>query len=523
MNQVTETKQGVVKPALDDFSGSTLAGNYLLQKIIGRGGMATVYEAEQVNLKRAVAIKLLRPSDHGMRNDPACMERFLREASCGAALRSPYTVTIYDFGTTTLDNFPVCYIVMERLRGSTLRGVLRTAGTLTPDRAIRIGTQIALAIHEAHQQGFLHRDLKPCNVFLERHKDTADHVKVLDFGLVKNLLESQEDDGLTQHGILLGSPNYMSPEQVRSDTTDCRSDIYALGIILYEMLAGRPPFAQKDNVQILLAHTSKEPPPLLARAPSTPPPLAELIHACLAKNPAERPKSMEELQILLMEIHQAYYPRSNGQLSPLMESDSQLLSGSLSLSLSQSQSLSGTRSLGQNTGSMGSAAMGSAFIVAPPSSAGISTPGQSGKPNASKIAAGLIAALGIVLAVGALSRQSGTAATTAGRGGTRAPAAAASDATTETRVAADSTQAQPSSAGLTRLTARIQSEPLGATVTFGDHTCRTPCEMPLEQGEYQENTATLFTFRKDGYHDTSVSRRLTGPVTNITVTLVEDK
>src|SRR5688572_10611153 len=220
----------------DPLIGRTINERYRIVGTIARGGMGKVYRAEQQPLGRLVALKVLNPNYTGD-NDPEFHKRFFLEASIASKLTHPNTVTIFDYGKTDDEVF---YIAMELLEGRTLHRALREEGPFPPDRAMHIARQVCRSLREAHTLGVIHRDLKPANVYLVQHGDENDFVKVLDFGLVKNLDEKGEE--LTQTGLFMGSPKYMSPEQIRGERVDSRVDVYALGVMMYEMLTGKVPF-----------------------------------------------------------------------------------------------------------------------------------------------------------------------------------------------------------------------------------------------------------------------------------------
>ncbi len=275
----------------DPLIGRTINGRFKITGLVARGGMGTVYRAEQAPLGRICAVKVLKPSDAGTR-DPDFSKRFSREASIASKLTHPNTVTIFDYGCTEDD---VYYMAMEYLVGQTLRRAIRKAGFFAQDRAIHVARQICRALSEAHSFGVIHRDLKPANIFLVEHGDEVDFVKVLDFGLVKRVSETKGEE-LTRAGFSMGSPKYMAPERIRGDRVDARTDIYSLGIIMYEMIAGKAPFDGSSN-NVLMAQVQQEPLPLRQVNPkarvSTA--LEEIIAKSMAKDPRVRFDSMDDL------------------------------------------------------------------------------------------------------------------------------------------------------------------------------------------------------------------------------------
>ena len=286
--QATATKSGAPDPLL----GRVIADRFKITDLIARGGMGKVYRAEQAPLGRLCALKVLNPNYNGDA-DPEFHRRFYREASISSRINHPNSVTIFDYGKTDDE---IYYIAMEYLEGQTLHHALRDAGTFPEERAGRIAQQICRALREAHALGVIHRDLKPANIFLTRHGDDDDFVKVLDFGLVKQLSERPEEQ-LTRTGLFMGSPKYMAPEQIQGGDVDARTDIYSLGIILYEMLAGKVPFDRPTSVSILMAHVGEPPPAMREVNPNLvcSPAFEDLVMRCIAKDPNERCTTMDEL------------------------------------------------------------------------------------------------------------------------------------------------------------------------------------------------------------------------------------
>jgi eukaryotic-like serine/threonine-protein kinase len=263
-----------------------LGDRYRLVRMIGSGGMGTVWEAEDETLGRPVAVKVLSESlaagEHAVR-------RFEREAQAAARLSGPYIAAVYDFGRS--EGRP--YIVMELVRGETLADRLAREGPLPPREASRIATQVAEALEEAHRAGIVHRDVKPGNVMLT----PAGDVKVMDFGIAAAAWAER----VTTPGLVLGTPSYLAPEQAKSEKTTPASDVYALGAMLYEMVAGRPPFVAESPVALALAHIREDPRPLDQVADGVPPSLASASMAALAKDPAERPPSAAAFASMLRE------------------------------------------------------------------------------------------------------------------------------------------------------------------------------------------------------------------------------
>ncbi len=274
----------------DPLLGALVAGKYRVSEMVARGGMGRIYRAVQEPLGRAVALKVLTPSFSA--EDPESLERrFLREAATCASLTHPNTVTVFDYGALTLSGQETFFIVMEFVEGRTLHNEIRRNGPLTATRAIRVAREICRSLREAHQHGIVHRDLKPSNVMLVT-RDEGESVKVLDFGVAKVLQAGNET--LTHDGSFVGSPRYSAPEQIRGEEVDARADVYALGVVMYEMLSGQPPFARQEAMRTLMAHLQDEVPPLPPRCPTPPPPALEtLIMACLEKDRDRRPQSID--------------------------------------------------------------------------------------------------------------------------------------------------------------------------------------------------------------------------------------
>lgn len=277
----------------DPLVGRLIDGRYRIVEPLGSGGMGRVYRAVQIGLERKVALKVL-PEGHADPRDLTFVKRFCLEASVTARLGHPNTVVIHDYGRSDDGIF---YIAMEYLEGRTLADVLDADGALGTPRVLRIGTQIARAAREAHRNGLVHRDLKPSNVMLVAREDEPDFVKVLDFGLAKFFVRADYD--LSQSGAFLGSPQYMAPELLRNAPPSPRTDIYSLGVMLYEMACGRPPFAAPSSIAVLLEHASAQPKrPRLVDA-KIPHALENVILKAMAKDPEARYASMDELLVAL--------------------------------------------------------------------------------------------------------------------------------------------------------------------------------------------------------------------------------
>lgn len=281
--------------SLGDLTGRTLSGRYELVDRIGGGGMGEVYRAEHSLIKKQVAIKLLYPELAG----DSVIERFRREAQASAHIDHPNICASTDFGETDDGIF---YLVMEYLDGRTLDEVLDDEGTFEPARAIHIARQICAALEQADELDIIHRDLKPENVMLVRRGSDEDFVKLLDFGIAR--VRMGQEAKLTQTGMVFGTPNFMSPEQAAGDPMDHRADLYAVGLLLFQMLTGRPPFQAERGSQVMAMHVSQDPPsPSAIASQSIPAELESLILELLAKEPSERPDSATDVRERLDDLY----------------------------------------------------------------------------------------------------------------------------------------------------------------------------------------------------------------------------
>ena len=268
------------------------SGRYRIIRHLARGGMAEVYLAEDVLLSRTVALKVLFPE---LAQDEAFVERFRREARAAASLNHHNIVSVYDFG----EDEGSWFIVMEYVDGETLRHIIRGDGPMEPARAAEIGAEVAAALAAAHARGIVHRDVKPANVLIAASTGT---VKVTDFGIARAANARQ---GLTMPGTVLGTATYLSPEQAQGAAVDHRTDLYSLGMVLYEMLAGRPPFTGDTPVAIAYRHLKEQAPPPSTHNPRVPPALDAIVMKAMAKDPAARQASAEELRTQLLDFDRA--------------------------------------------------------------------------------------------------------------------------------------------------------------------------------------------------------------------------
>ena len=279
------------------MAGTVLAGRYRIGSMLGEGGMGAVFEGEHLLMHKRVAIKMLHPD---VSQTGEMVQRFEREAMAAAHIDHPNVVTATDFGHTPEG---ACFLVLEYVEGQNLRQVMANCGALGARRSLHIAEQVASVLVKAHGLGIVHRDLKPDNVMLVERDGDADFVKVLDFGIAKVPVESLQGQqvatgqGLTRLGVMYGTPEYMAPEQAMGTGVDHRADLYALGIMLFEMLTGERPFDADNVVSLVTMHIVDAPPHLNARRPdiTMPAGLDELVQQLLAKDREQRPASAREV------------------------------------------------------------------------------------------------------------------------------------------------------------------------------------------------------------------------------------
>ncbi|MCS7080726.1 MAG: serine/threonine protein kinase [Chloracidobacterium sp.] len=277
----------------DPLIGQVLEGKYQIQSKIGQGATGAIYRAERINIGDCVAVKVLKPE---FAEDYTAAERFRREALALGRIRHPNVIAIYDyFERPGQDNRPASiFLVMELLSGKTLRDVLRQEQVLDIRRAVRLMVQVCSALHVAHERNVIHRDLKPENIMIEQYDRRQEMVKVIDFGLARLRLTGKLIKTLTERGRVAGTPYYMAPEQWMDRPLDARTDVYALGIICYEMLTGRVPFNAENVMQLASKHVKTPPQPPIELRRDLPRGLSQAVLKALAKHPQERPATALE-------------------------------------------------------------------------------------------------------------------------------------------------------------------------------------------------------------------------------------
>ncbi len=283
-------------PGLERFVGETIAGRYEVEKLLGEGGMGAVFKARHAGLKRDVAVKLMHAE---VSRDPQVSARFDREAQSASRLDHPNCVRVTDFGTWNPPDgsLPAKFMVMQYLEGHELSRDL--GHPLSAERALDLMGQILEGLTHAHEHGIIHRDIKPENVFVTTDHTGAETLKIVDFGLAKIVSGEGSKDQMTKAGLVFGTPRYMSPEQAAGGQIDERTDLYACGIILYEMLAGHPPFDAEDLVGLLRAQITQEPPPLPSGVPA---PLSAIVMRLLQKSAKDRYESARQVREVLRNV-----------------------------------------------------------------------------------------------------------------------------------------------------------------------------------------------------------------------------
>jgi serine/threonine-protein kinase len=277
-----------------------LSDRYELGEILGFGGMSEVHLARDQRLHRDVAIKVLRAD---LARDPSFYLRFRREAQNAAALNHPAIVAVYDTGEAETTTGPLPYIVMEYVDGVTLRDIVHTDGPMPVKRAIEVIADACQALNFSHQHGIIHRDVKPANIMISK----TGAVKVMDFGIARAIADA---NSVTQTAAVIGTAQYLSPEQARGEKVDARSDVYSLGCVLYEILTGEPPFVGDSPVAVAYQHVREDPIPPSQRHDGIPPELDAVVLKALAKNPDNRYQTAAEMRSDLVRVHSGEQPEA---------------------------------------------------------------------------------------------------------------------------------------------------------------------------------------------------------------------
>ena len=284
-----------------------LSNRYELGETLGYGGMSEVHKGRDVRLGRDVAIKVLRAD---LARDKTFQERFRREAQNSAALNHPAIVAVYDTGETQTEYGPLPYIVMEYVDGRTLRDMVKTQGPLSGKRAMEVMADVSAALDFSHRHGIVHRDVKPANVMITR----SGAVKVMDFGIARAVHDGQA--AVTQTAAVIGTAQYLSPEQARGEAVDGRSDVYASGCVLFELLTGEPPFTGDSPVAVAYQHVREDPKPPSSLNPNVTPALDAIVLKAMAKGPANRYQSAAEMRADLVRVLSGQRPSAPAVMTP---------------------------------------------------------------------------------------------------------------------------------------------------------------------------------------------------------------
>ncbi|HVH44505.1 MAG TPA: protein kinase, partial [Labilithrix sp.] len=429
---VPTTPAGAITASLGIATGVLLDGKYLVGRIIGAGAVGIVFEAKNVELDETVALKCLRPE---MLIDPGVVARFAREAKAAAAIKSEYVATVHDVGMTD-DGVP--FIVMEYLEGKDLGTVVADSGTLSPRSAVEYALHVCEALAVAHSKGIVHRDIKPENLLLTERAGGMRIVKVLDFGISKTALTGsifQNELPLVKTVNLMGTPLYMSPEQVRvSDSVDVRSDIWSLGMVIYEILTGQTAFAGQSITEICAAILEASPQPIERYRSDLPSGLVEVISKCLQKDVDKRFQNIAELALALapfgpkrtrLNVERAVAVlQASGHFDPAVRVNSTVppspgdFLGQLSIPRAPAvPTTSGIVPAPTSSAPMvASPASEPALASSLPAQGGGTLPGAPADPRRKRIvlAAGALAMLALVSGIVAVTRQGATAAAASG-------------------------------------------------------------------------------------------------------------
>jgi len=447
-------------------------GNYRLIELIGRGGMGWVYRAEHVRLGRQVALKLLKP-EYALRHDSVA--RFFQEARAVNKIRHRNIVDITDF--VELDDHTT-FIIMELLRGQPLSSLARTQGPLPQGRLLAILAQIADSLGATHEEGIVHRDMKPDNIFIVDPGDGSDLVKLLDFGVAKLIAQDEDAGWETKAGSVIGTPAYMSPEQAGGLQVDGRSDIYSVGAIMYELFCGQPMFRARSFGEYVRLHLNEAPPhPRRTELGSSLDPRVEqMILRCIAKSPDARYQSMRALRNDLLEALGAI---ETGMLTPSLAAPSGLRAPHPT-----PHHVSSTAPVPRH-----SPASRMPWLFA-----------------AGAVFLGVAAGLAFFLA----ARGDGPDSTEAQRAANPPPVTAPQQPV----VSSIDPPSDPVVRPPAQITIRFTSEPSGATVTptrGGSSGCRTPCDFTIDPGDGGSLVRRQFAVRRRGYQGTTVDIDLSAP------------
>lgn len=284
-----------------------LSDRYELGEILGFGGMSEVHLARDLRLHRDVAVKVLRAD---LARDPSFYLRFRREAQNAAALNHPAIVAVYDTGEAETSSGPLPYIVMEYVDGVTLRDIIHNDGPMPARRALEVIADACQALNFSHQHGIIHRDVKPANIMISK----SGAVKVMDFGIARAIADS--GNSVTQTAAVIGTAQYLSPEQARGESVDARSDVYSLGCVLYELLTGEPPFVGDSPVSVAYQHVREDPEPPSHKHPGITAELDAVVLKSLAKNPDNRYQTAAEMRADLVRVHSGEKPEAPKVLTP---------------------------------------------------------------------------------------------------------------------------------------------------------------------------------------------------------------
>ncbi|HXN40998.1 MAG TPA: serine/threonine-protein kinase, partial [Myxococcaceae bacterium] len=300
---------------VESHIGHTVAKKFRIEKLIGEGGMGKVYQARILALDKPVALKVLRGS---LMAEPRTVARFRREAQAASRLSHPNSINVLDFGETDSGAY---YIAMEWVDGKDLHAVLTKDWPLPEARVIRLVSQVLSALSDAHAAGIIHRDLKPENIMVQQLRDEPDFVKVLDFGIAKIVDPLTEDGPLTRAGFVCGTPEYMSPEQAGGGDLDARSDLYSVGVLLYQLTTGVLPFVDPSGAVVAAKQLTELPVPPRRRRPGAmiSAGMERLILKALSKDPAARPQTAEKFKDELLACTQAPAPPAFGLDAPSVE------------------------------------------------------------------------------------------------------------------------------------------------------------------------------------------------------------